>query len=94
MTLDPLFLLFQFRDHNPFEIILLLDHLIKAQEILTLHYFFLMEDHLILEDHIQMPLMRKHLIDLSFDIRVLFNPSHLHVSDHLFVVHLLEMNLF
>lgn len=40
-----------------------------------------------------MPLMRKHLIDLSFDIGVLFNPSHLHVSDHLLVVHLLEMNL-
>lgn len=41
-----------------------------------------------------MPLVRKHLIDLSFDIGVLFDPSHLHIPDHLLIVHLLEMNLF
>lgn len=94
MSFDAFFLFSQLIDDNAFEIILFLNHFVEAEQVLALDYFFFMKDHLVLKDNIEMPMMGEHLIDLSFNIGVLFDPRHLHVSDHLLVVNLLEMDLF
>jgi hypothetical protein len=52
MALYPLLLFSQFGNDYPFEVVLLLDHLVEAQQILTLYDLLLMEDHLVLQNNI------------------------------------------